>query len=79
VELDQNQELSIQEMKIIGCSFFFASTPSQQKVGIWKYFALIPCIFLYEQIKASKSLGIYQELKSKKELCQLSTGHRIYL
>jgi len=39
----------------------------------------LPCIFYTNKIKTSKSLGTYRELKSKKESCQLSTSHRIYL
>uniref|UniRef100_A0A0E0CJK1 R13L1/DRL21-like LRR repeat region domain-containing protein n=1 Tax=Oryza meridionalis TaxID=40149 RepID=A0A0E0CJK1_9ORYZ len=38
LELDQNHELSISVIEITGCCFFFASSPSQPVVGIWKWF-----------------------------------------
>jgi hypothetical protein len=46
LELDLNHELSIPEMKITGCSFFFASTP-QQKVGFWKSFGQLQALEIH--------------------------------
>lgn len=44
LDVDLNHELSVPEMKITGCSFFFASTPSQHKVGVWKWFAQLQAL-----------------------------------
>ncbi|KAL6845697.1 hypothetical protein ACP4OV_024520 [Aristida adscensionis] len=38
LQLDQICESSISELSIIGCSFFFPSSPWQPIVGIWKWF-----------------------------------------
>jgi hypothetical protein len=44
LELDQNQELSIAEMSISGCSFLFASSPSRHIAGIWKWFGQLQAL-----------------------------------
>ncbi|CAN6162258.1 unnamed protein product [Urochloa humidicola] len=45
--LAENHELSTEEMKIIGCSFFFASSPPQQIVGIWKWFGQLQALEIH--------------------------------
>uniref|UniRef100_A0A0D9XHJ7 NB-ARC domain-containing protein n=1 Tax=Leersia perrieri TaxID=77586 RepID=A0A0D9XHJ7_9ORYZ len=38
LQLDQNSEISLLEMELCGCSFFFPSGPFHPAVGIWKWF-----------------------------------------
>ncbi|WVZ57969.1 hypothetical protein U9M48_008293, partial [Paspalum notatum var. saurae] len=48
LELDQSRELAIPDLKITGYSFFFTSNPSQQIVGIWKWFGQLRTLEIRE-------------------------------